>query len=80
MEIIRLDTLGRFIDNDHTLAANCRKCGHYAKLDLEALAQRLGRDHSTNNLRLRSKLKCSKCGSKDIALLVSTITADRSTM
>jgi hypothetical protein len=41
------------------------------KLDLEALADRLGTDHGSLHDQLVPKLKCSKCGSKNIALILS---------
>ncbi|WP_157929528.1 hypothetical protein [Phyllobacterium zundukense] len=42
------------------------------KLDLEALAAKLGRDHGTLLADLVPNLKCSKCKSKNISLILST--------
>ena len=69
---IRLDTIGSLIENKHILRAYCNSCRHCVKLDLEALADRLGRDHGSLHDQLVPKLKCSQCGSKDIALILST--------
>ncbi|PSH59048.1 hypothetical protein CU102_27755 [Phyllobacterium brassicacearum] len=68
-----LSTLGALIDTDHMLRACCNnpKCRHYAKLDLEYLAVKLGRDHSSMRDDLVPKLKCSKCKSKNISLILS---------
>jgi hypothetical protein len=67
---IRINTLGTVIDTDHGLSAFCEArtphgiCGHTQRLDLEALAKRLGRDHGSMHAHLAPKLRCSKCGSK----------------
>lgn len=77
---IHLDTIGSLIDNEHNLRAYCNnpECHHCVMLDLEALAKRLGRDHSTMRDDLVPKLKCSACGSKDIALILSANSAEGS--
>lgn len=69
--ILSLTTIGALIDNAHNLRAYCNSCRHCVKLDLEALAARLGRDHGSMHVDLVPKLKC-ECGSKDIALILST--------
>lgn len=69
---IRLDTLGSLIENDHLLRAYCNACRHCVKLNLAALAAKLGHDHGSLHDQLVPKLKCSQCGSKDIALILST--------
>ena len=71
---ISLDTIGALIDNSHNLRAYCNapKCHHCVKLDLVALAAKLGRNHSSMHKDLVPKLYCSKCKSKDIALILST--------
>jgi hypothetical protein len=50
---VRIDTskngtIGALIDNGYTLWAYChrRGCNHSSKIDLQRLAQKLGRDHS----------------------------------
>ena len=68
-----LNTLGALIDTDHMLRACCNnpKCRHVAKLDLEYLASKLGRNHSSMHKDLSPKPKCSKCKSKNISLILS---------
>ena len=69
---ISLNTVGALIDNAHNLRAYCCSCCHCVKLDLEALALQLGRDHGSMHNDLVPKLRCSECGSRDIALILST--------
>jgi hypothetical protein len=63
-------TIGALIDNGYTLWAYChrRGCNHSSHIDLQELAQKLGRIHSTMHKDLAPKLKCSACGSKQIGL------------
>jgi hypothetical protein len=67
---LRINTLGALIDTGHGLSAHCEAkapygiCGHTQQLDLEALAERLGRDHGSMHTDLAHKLRCSKCGTK----------------
>jgi hypothetical protein len=72
--VLSLTTIGGLIDNGYVLRASCNapKCRHCARLDLEALATKLGRDHGSLHKDLVPKLKCSKCGSKSIALILSS--------
>lgn len=69
-----LDTIGALIDEHHRLHIYCEasydglRCGHHAWADLEALAARFGRDHSSLHDDLVPKLRCSKCGSKKLSL------------
>jgi hypothetical protein len=67
-----LDTVGTLIDNAHNLRAYCCSCRHCVKLDLEALAIQLGRHHGSMHKKLVPKLRCSKCGEKNLALILST--------
>ncbi len=48
-------TLGGVLDVGDGLTAHCerRTCGHYAPLDVAAMAERLGRDLTVPDLRLR---------------------------
>ena len=66
-------TIGALIDGDYQLAAYCddQDCRHWTWLDLEALAEKLGRDQSTLHWDLTPKLRCSKCGGKKITLSLS---------
>jgi hypothetical protein len=55
---VTLDTIGALIDNGYNLRAYCNapQCHHCVKLDLEALAATLGRDHSSMHKDLVPKL------------------------
>jgi hypothetical protein len=74
MRVLILDTIGALIDGNMVLRAYCNnpKCHHCVLLDLEALSTKLGRDHGCLHDQLVPKLYCSKCKSKDLALILST--------
>ena len=63
-------TLGALIDNGYTLWAHCyrRGCNHSSKIDLQTLARKLGRTHSTMHKDRVLRLRCSACGSKQLGL------------
>lgn len=69
-----LDTLGALIDEHYRLHIYCEAthaglpCGHHVLADLDAIAARLGRDHSSMHDDLAPKLRCSKCGAKEVSL------------
>ncbi len=73
-----IDTIGSLIEHPHKLGATCHTCHHFRWLDLQALGERLGFEHSTMHDALAHKLVCEKCGGKDIALTLSAITHHRS--
>jgi DNA-directed RNA polymerase subunit RPC12/RpoP len=52
----------------------CETCHHTVDLDLEALGQPLGFDHSTMHDDLTPKLKCSRCGERKAGLILSAKT------
>lgn len=68
-----IHTIGDLIEHRHKLAVHCNApgCHNYKKLDLQALGERLGFDQPYLKPYLAPKLKCSKCGSKDISLSLS---------
>ena len=59
---ITVTTIGDYRDGRYSVSVSCRACGHMAKLDLDALADRLGADRPLADVRLR----CSACVSRDI--------------
>ncbi len=63
-------TIGALIDNRYSLWAYCfaKGCHHGQEFDLEELAAKLGRDHGAMHNDLVPKLRCAKCGSKDVGL------------
>lgn len=65
-----IDTLGKLLDDRYSLTIVCENqdCRHSVKADLQALVDRLGRDHSSMHPALAPKLRCSKCGGKTIGL------------
>lgn len=63
-------TLGECLDNGYGLTATCTLCWHSARLDLDALAANLGRDHGALRDDLVPKLRCTPCGGKRIGLTV----------
>ncbi|WP_127524093.1 hypothetical protein [Mesorhizobium sp. Z1-4] len=63
-------TIQECIDNGYTIRAYCPN-GHNKAIDLVALADRLGGDHSALRDALLPKLRCSKCGEKANAVIAS---------
>ena len=68
---IVIATIGDHIENGYTIRAHCNnvRCLHNALVDLEALAARLGRDFDT--MRIRPRLRCTSCGTRDCSITVS---------
>lgn len=67
---ISISTLGDFIDEGMGITAYCDGCHRGQSLDLERLADRLGREHGALARDLKPKLKCARCGSKNISFTV----------
>ena len=69
---ITIRTIADKIEFGYEMSVYChgqrdgRWCHHSARIDLVALAERLGPDHSTLAKDLKPYFRCSKCGSKDI--------------
>jgi len=55
---------------NYTVTAWCNFCHHHVDLDLAALARKLGPEHGALHDDLVPKLKCEKCGGKNIGLIV----------
>ena len=73
---IVLDHIRALIDHQYELRASCYGCRHNQVLDLHALGERLGFDHSTMHDDLTPKLKCSKCGGSGRKRLGLTLSYD----
>ena len=73
----RHTTLGALQAAGLRLHAFCLRddCRWHADLDLESLISRLGRDHGAQQPNLVPKLVCSRCGGKEISVVLSA-TAD----
>jgi len=63
-------TLGGLKDYGHRLAAGCGECQHTAKLDLDALIERFGRDLEA--IALNGHLRCQRCGKLNGRIQVPT--------
>lgn len=63
-------TIQECIDQDYSISVYCdsRTCTHGMRLDLKALAKRLGPDHGCMHWDLADKFKCTKCGSKKVTI------------
>lgn len=67
------DTIQQCIDGDYDLWVWCdgRMCTHGGRVDLKALAKRLGPDHGAMHWDLVDKFKCTKCGGKKVTIRVT---------
>lgn len=69
-------TIQSLIDNQMGVTVHCNVigCGHSAKLDLHAIGERLGFDFEAvgDPQPLVPKLRCGKCGRKDLGLILSS--------
>jgi hypothetical protein len=71
MTKIAIGTIAECIRHNYGLRANCTPCHHTAVLDLQVLGGRLGFGHSTLQQDLAQRLRCSRCGSRDVTLTLS---------
>jgi hypothetical protein len=69
---ISISTIGDRIDAGQDMSAHCNDCQWSTTLSLEKLAEKLGRDHSALAGDLKHRLKCSRCGSKNMGFTVHT--------
>lgn len=68
------ETIQQFINSGDTVTAYCQNpaCGHRQVLDMLKLRDKLGPDHGSLHDDLVPKMRCSKCGGKDIGLIRSS--------
>lgn len=75
MQPYAINTFRALIRDGYSVSAHCNDpfCRHSVELDLPALAERLGLDFVTvgDPNPLAAKLRCAKCGGKDIGLILS---------
>lgn len=66
-------TVQTLIDADMTVAAHCHRisCHHTQMLDLEKLKERFGPDMPAMHDDLVPRLRCAKCGGKEVGLTLS---------
>jgi hypothetical protein len=62
-------TLGNAADAKVRLIASCKSCGYRAEPNVDALAAALGTNFPV--LEWMARLRCSKCGSRDVDAVVS---------
>ena len=66
-------TFQKLIDSRFTVTAYCNAqyCHHNKELDLVALRDRFGPDGPAMAADLKPKLRCEKCGSRDVSTIYS---------
>ena len=72
-------TFQKLIDADMAVHAYCQRavCGHGKKLDLEALGKRFGPDAGAMYDDLIPRLRCEKCGQKQVGLVCTPRSNDK---
>lgn len=65
-----MSTIQQTIDSGVDVHVSCYACHHHVKLDLQALKARLGPEHGAMHDDLVFKMRCSKCGGKNVGLTV----------
>ena len=76
MEYARLESAKlRDIDDTYYYGAQCRQCGHGARLNVAKLSARLGDDFPLTQVRKR--LRCEKCRSR--AVVITFLALDQRT-
>lgn len=74
-----IDTLGKCIDKGYQIGLHCNQwrdgapCNFFKWLDLDKLSGTLGRDHSCMHNELVPHLWCTRCGSRQVSLILSPI-------
>ncbi len=76
MEYARLETaILAHVDDTYYYGAHCRECKHSARLSLSKLRVHLGDTFPL--VKVRDKLRCERCGSKQI--VITFLTPDQRT-
>jgi ribosomal protein S14 len=67
MEYARLESaLLRDVDDTYYFSAQCRQCGHGARLSLTRLRDHLGDGYPL--VKVREKLRCERCGNRNVVI------------
>jgi len=67
VEYAKLETARlRDVDETYYYGAQCRKCGHGARLSIAKLRAHLGDDYPL--ARVRERLRCEKCRSRSVVV------------
>ena len=61
---VTIDTIGKLIDHEMVAFMWCPSCQRSADIDIERLAERIGRDWYF--IGRRWPVKCTECGSSDV--------------
>ena len=65
----RLDKISDYARHGYAMKAECRECGHSAKLDPRALsADAIRRNLSRDIGAIEQRLKCQQCGKRDVRI------------
>jgi hypothetical protein len=76
MEYARLETAKlRDIDDTYYYGAQCRQCGHGARLSMAKLRARLGDDYPL--VKVRERLRCERCRCR--AVVITFLAPDQRT-
>jgi hypothetical protein len=67
-EPVTLDTIGKLHERGYSLGVYCEPCGRYARLDLDALCDRLGADYPVMG---ELPVRCSRCSGRKIGFTVA---------
>jgi hypothetical protein len=81
-----ISTIGDFIEHGSSLSVCCARChpmtGRSHAVDLQAMADRFGRDHDLYadhfGPRRPLPMRCSRCGSREVSWIVSASTRPHS--
>ena len=64
----RLDSVDRFARYGYAVQAQCRSCGHTAKLDPRPITEEaVRRGWSRDMTAIERRLKCSKCRERNVS-------------
>ncbi len=69
---ISYQTIGDLLNAGATMNVGCRtwRCDGYGEVNLEMLAEKLGRDHSCLADELVKRFRCSACGQKNASFIL----------
>lgn len=71
-KVIRIGTVGEFLDDGTGLSIHCLDCHRHVEIDLQPVSERFGRDYRIvgPDTPFRRSLRCSVCGSRNMQMTV----------